>query len=341
MKFLSKIGSFLLCAVMLAQGAQGAIVPSIPYNLTNGSLADATQVMGNFNTILAGVNANAAHSGVNSDITSLTALTTPITPAQGGTSVYTGGTTGGSANVQTLLVVSPASFSLIAGNGVTGIAGFSNTGAMTLNVGATGATAVRKLSSSGPIALTGGETIAGNSYLWYFDGTYFILINPVLGNIAVLNTDGTNFTASGGNLAFGSAPVLPNPTVATTQTAADSSTKVATTAFVNQGGLTLGTSTATTQTTGDSSTKLATTAFVQASIIEVPLGVGSIILARHDGGNVTAGGTVAAATLTPVYLQLGTSGGANPSGDTITGTWQALTSLVGSNTNATLFQRIL
>lgn len=73
--------------------------------------------------------------------------------------------------------------------------------------------------------------------------------------------------------------------------------------------------------------------------IMTALAVGSIILARHDSGNVSAGGTVAAATLLPAYLQLGTSGGANSSGDSISGTWQALTSIVGANTNATLWQR--
>ena len=67
--------------------------------LTNGSLADANQVMSNFNTIVTGVNTNGAKNGANSDITSLSALTTPITPVQGGSNVYIG-TGGGTANAQ-------------------------------------------------------------------------------------------------------------------------------------------------------------------------------------------------------------------------------------------------
>ena len=52
-----------------------AIIPSIPDLLQNGTTADATQIMANFNAIMSDVNANAAANGVNSDITNLTALT--------------------------------------------------------------------------------------------------------------------------------------------------------------------------------------------------------------------------------------------------------------------------
>ena len=52
------------------------IIASFPYNLTNGTIADATQVMANFNQISTNVNSNAAASGTNSDITSLTATQT-------------------------------------------------------------------------------------------------------------------------------------------------------------------------------------------------------------------------------------------------------------------------
>ncbi len=70
------------------------IVPSIPFNLTNGTLADATQVMGNFNTIVSDVNTNAAHNGANSDITSLTGLTTPLPAGEGGTGNNSAGSAG-------------------------------------------------------------------------------------------------------------------------------------------------------------------------------------------------------------------------------------------------------
>lgn len=63
---------------------------SLPYNIANGQAIDATPVMANFNALanVAAVGgAVAAASGANSDITSLSALTTPLTTAQGGTGI--------------------------------------------------------------------------------------------------------------------------------------------------------------------------------------------------------------------------------------------------------------
>jgi microcystin-dependent protein len=53
--------------------------------LQNGVTADATQVMANFLQIQNDVNANAAANGVNTDITELQGLATPLSIAQGGT----------------------------------------------------------------------------------------------------------------------------------------------------------------------------------------------------------------------------------------------------------------
>lgn len=206
----------LILALLLCSEASAAIVPSIPYNLTNGSLADATQVMGNFNTIVTDVNANAATSGANTNITSLTGLTTPIAASFGGTVVYTGGTTGGAANAQTLASVTPSAFILAPGNIVTGIAGFTNTAATTFNVNSTGVTAMRVSTGAGLAALTGNEIFAGNSYTWYYDGTFYILLNPSVikaSNIPV------------------SVALAGSPTT-TTQATSDNSTKLATTAYV-------------------------------------------------------------------------------------------------------------
>lgn len=61
-----------------------SIIGALPFNLTNGTTADASQVMANFNTILNGTNTNAAANGVNSSITHLTGLTTPLSISQGG-----------------------------------------------------------------------------------------------------------------------------------------------------------------------------------------------------------------------------------------------------------------
>lgn len=63
----------------------------LPYTLTNGTTADATQVMADLNQIVSNGNANCAANGANSDITSLSGLTTPLSVAQGGTGSATGG----------------------------------------------------------------------------------------------------------------------------------------------------------------------------------------------------------------------------------------------------------
>lgn len=59
--------------------------PILPNILTNGTTADATQVMADFAFIISQINTNAAENGANSSITSLSGLTTPLSPTQGGT----------------------------------------------------------------------------------------------------------------------------------------------------------------------------------------------------------------------------------------------------------------
>lgn len=62
---------------------------TLPYTIANGQAIDASPVMGNFNALAnvapAPSGTVAAASGANSDITSLTGLTTPLSTAQGGT----------------------------------------------------------------------------------------------------------------------------------------------------------------------------------------------------------------------------------------------------------------
>lgn len=65
------------------------IVGTLPVTLQNGTTADATDVMADLNKIKTDVNANAAENGANSDITSLSGLTTPLSVAQGGTGATT------------------------------------------------------------------------------------------------------------------------------------------------------------------------------------------------------------------------------------------------------------
>lgn len=189
---MKKILSTLLALMLGCSTAFAAIVPSIPYNLTNGSLADATQVMGNFNTIVTDVNANGAGSGVNSDITSLTGLTTPLSLAQGGTPVFIGGTSTGGANAQVVATLAPASFGLTIGNVAVFIAGFANTSSATLNLNSTGAKAIVKGSNAGGVPLAGGEIALGMTYAVLWDGVEYLLLNPT----AIYNASLANMAAN-------------------------------------------------------------------------------------------------------------------------------------------------
>ena len=185
------------------------ITVTLPFQLQNGTTADATQAMANYNALVAGF-LSAASAGANSDITALTGLTTPLVYTAGGASAYIGTTSTGTANAQVVATTVPTGFSLVNGKRVTFIASATNTGATTLNVNAQGATAVLKRTPAGPVALTGGEIIIGNLVEAIYDGTQFQLLTtdatlggpltslasatPDLGTIASHNVNITGVT---------------------------------------------------------------------------------------------------------------------------------------------------
>ena len=72
------------------------------------------------------------------------------------------GTSGGSANAQTITVANASSYADLLGVPVRFLPGASNTGAATLNVSSLGAKAIKKPSTTGPAALTGGEMVTGS-----------------------------------------------------------------------------------------------------------------------------------------------------------------------------------
>lgn len=176
-----KLLASLLIFLTVSVSAHAQCIGSLPNNLTNGTTADASQVMGNFNFIVSQTNANCATAGANSNITALTGLITPLTPGQGGSQVFTAGTSTGSANAQVVSSgITPTGFSLSGKNIACFTPGFTNTGATTLNYNSTGATNIFKHSTSGPIALIGGEIVVNNYTCAQFDGTQFELINGSL-----------------------------------------------------------------------------------------------------------------------------------------------------------------
>jgi hypothetical protein len=136
---------------------------------------------------------------------------TQDTPAL--TPYFSGGTTTGSANTQALSITSaqqPAG--LAPGQWYAGIAGFTNTGALTLNIsntaGALGPVSVTKLSSAGPVPLVGNEFTANNAFLLFYDGVELQLLTQ---NAGVFST---TITLSGAAINETAATLASAPTVA-------------------------------------------------------------------------------------------------------------------------------
>jgi hypothetical protein len=80
----------LSALVALASPALALNCAPLPFTIANGQPADASQVMADLSNIENCANQNLAHNGANSDITSLSGLTTPLSVAQGGTGTSTG-----------------------------------------------------------------------------------------------------------------------------------------------------------------------------------------------------------------------------------------------------------
>jgi microcystin-dependent protein len=158
----------------LSSSTLGNVPCTLPFNLQNGTPADATQVMANYQALVNCL-AQAAVQGVNNDITALTALTTPIPPAGGGTPLFIGGTSAGTANAQT--VTPTPAFTPTLGYQVSFTAGFTNTGAMTLTVGSAPAFAVFRRTQLGISPTVGGELIAGQRVAVAYDGTQYQIIS--------------------------------------------------------------------------------------------------------------------------------------------------------------------
>jgi microcystin-dependent protein len=167
----------LFLLFFLPAPAQAGVPCSVPFTLTNGSIADATQVMANYNALIACL-ANAAAAGANSDITSLTGLTTPLTPSFGGTSRYVGNGTTGTVNAPVVASTTPSNFALATGNKIAFLAAGNNSGPTTLNVNGTGIKNVVRIDPGiGSTGLGGGELIGGQMVEVMYDGTSYQIQN--------------------------------------------------------------------------------------------------------------------------------------------------------------------
>lgn len=100
-------------------------------------------------------------------------------------------TTGGSANAQTYTsdAVAAISGAYAAGMGFVFVAGYTNTGACTLNVDGVGATAIRKGGANA--ALAANDIAAGGVYFVVYNGSYWTLLNPESGTVSAQPLDAT------------------------------------------------------------------------------------------------------------------------------------------------------
>ena len=199
MRHKARFISFLL-ALMLASPVQAQIVNTLPFQLQNGTTADATQVMADFNQIVNNTNANAAKNGANFDITSLNGLTTPLPASSGGSTSYIGGTSAGTNSIVVSTTV-PSNFTLTAGKVVVFIAGGNNNGATQLNVAGTGLINLYASTPSGPLPLIGGEIVTGNVIQARYDGTQYQLLNNNLNVVGPLTSIASAATTDLGTVA--------------------------------------------------------------------------------------------------------------------------------------------
>lgn len=158
--------------------ADAIITGSIPNTFTPGTTISSAQMNANFQYIITQANANAAKNGVNSSITALSALTTPLTPSQGGTAIYVGPVTGGTANAITVSAVTPVGFSLTYGSTIRFTAIAANTGPTTLAVnGLAAAPVLKSFAGSNPLVLAGGELQPFQIIEAFYDGGSFHIIS--------------------------------------------------------------------------------------------------------------------------------------------------------------------
>lgn len=203
-----------------------SIFNALPIILQNGTLADAAQVMADFNKIINDGNANAAENGANSSITSLSGLTSPIPTAGGSSSHFNGTTSTGTAAAQVVSTVVPNNFALTTGNMVSFNPGFSSTGATTLNIAGTGALAVRKPTNAGPVALQPNDWVTGQNVTVVYDGTAYLFLgepnDPFFGaltnlasaattDLGTVQSQNVNITGTTTITSFGSSASLANP----------------------------------------------------------------------------------------------------------------------------------
>jgi len=222
---LSASGTSTLTGVITATGGVIGPITSSNATITGGSITGITDLAvadggtGASTAANARTNLSAAASGANSDITSITGLTTALTVLQGGTGVTTSTGTGNVVLSTSPTLVTPAlgTPSALVGTNITGTASGLTAGNVTTNANLTGAvTSVGNATSLGSFtsaqllgALTD-ETGTGSAVF----ATSPTLITPALGTPSALV--GTNITGTAAGLTAGNVTTNANLTGAIT-----------------------------------------------------------------------------------------------------------------------------
>lgn len=174
-----KLASLLAAAItFLALPAAAQICGPVPFTIVNGTITDADEVMANYNAITDCVNLNSAKNGANSDITSITGLTTPLAISQGGTPVYVAGVSSTVVNTYVGNSVNPPDYSLSNSKYLWFLAPATNTAASTMNVTALGAKTIKRSTTGGKIDIAAGAITSGQVYGMTYDGTDYVMVNP-------------------------------------------------------------------------------------------------------------------------------------------------------------------
>lgn len=182
-----------------------------------------------------------ANAGANSDITSMTGLTAPTVaanPARAGdvqTQNYTRFTAGGTSDAITG-TLSPAIAAYVAGLRVTTTAAANTVTGPTLNLNGLGAKTIKKKdASASKVALAVGDYNASGPFNFEYDGTDFVLLDPLPGSAFTPSTGQVRQTVSGGPVTSGGFPNLAGATGSTSVTTSNISSTTPLTVTASNG----------------------------------------------------------------------------------------------------------
>ena len=172
------------------------IISSLPNTLTNGTTADASQVMANFNQIVSQVNANAVAAGtvallaaantftqVQSGVAATGAANFPIV-SQVRDMVFNTLTSTLGTNTVTARIAALALSGYASGQVFTFVPSQTNTGPMTLNVNGAGAASITRFGTN----VTGGSVVANVPVMVRYEAPVFALVGPQMAAGQIVNT---------------------------------------------------------------------------------------------------------------------------------------------------------